>query len=650
MPETREPGPHDLSGPVLLACTGRVAGYGFDPLTLAWFHDASGATSAVLATVRNTYGGLHHYLVHPDRSGRATVDKDFHVSPFHDSSGHYTLSVPDPGESVDVAVVLHRDDAPPLRTSVRGEARAVGTGTVLGLALRRPLEPLAVSARIRVHGIRLWLRGLRIHPVPDADTADGRPDLVAPTEAGTPLVTHVAGHGPVAHGSTAHDPVSGATTATDSGPSRHAPAPDPSEEGPRRSGVPPVPHGPRATAFGLGFRALFALAVRRLPVRVELPDGTLLGGRARDRSAPTMVVHRPRDFANRVGAGASIGFGEAFMAGDWSSPDPAALLTEFARDLAGLVPAPLQRLRDVYIPRPPAHEHGAVERTRDNVSAHYDLSNELFALFLDDTMTYSSALFPDLPLRRGGAADDPAPSSSRELEPAQRAKIDALLDAAGVGPGSRVLEIGTGWGELCVRAAARGATVRSVTLSSEQRHLALERVRAAGLQDSVEIDLLDYRHVTGTYDAVVSVEMIEAVGLEYLGEYFRTIDSVLAPGGRVAIQAILMDDHRVRTTRRNYTWVHKYVFPGGRIPSVEAIDRAVAGTALRRTTTTSMGLHYAETLREWDRRFAARHDEVRALGFDEVFLRMWRFYLTYCEAGFRAGYLDVAQLTMEKTR
>lgn len=342
-----------------------------------------------------------------------------------------------------------------------------------------------------------------------------------------------------------------------------------------------------------------------------------------------MIIHRPRDFHARLGRHASIGFGESYMAGEWTAPDLPALLAEFAARLATLVPRPLRMLRGLYIPKPPSSTANSVDNTQTNISAHYDLSNDFFALFLDDTMTYSSAMFPALPKvrgRLGGSVSPPSSSMVRpryeDLAPAQVAKIDALLDSAGVGAGSRVLEIGTGWGELCIRAAQRGAHVRSVTLSREQRDLARRRVDEAGFGAQVEVDLLDYREVSGEYDAVVSVEMIEAVGLEYLSEYFSTIDRVLAPGGRVALQAIVMDDERVRTTRDNYTWMHKYIFPGGRIPSVEAIDRALADTTLGLRDTTRFGLHYAETLRLWEQRFSARADEVRALGFDDTFVRM----------------------------
>jgi len=212
-----------------------------------------------------------------------------------------------------------------------------------------------------------------------------------------------------------------------------------------------------------------------------------------------------------------------------------------------------------------------------------------------------------------------------------------------------VLEIGTGWGALAIRAAARGATVRSVTLSQEQADLARERVAAAGFADRVEVELCDYRAVAGEYDAVVSVEMIEAVGWRYWPAYFETIDRVLARGGRVAIQAITMADHRMRATRDGQTWITKYIFPGGFLPSVEALDRASRPTtSLRLRSAAGFGAHYAETLRRWDRAFAARAENVERLGFDGDFRRMWHFYLEYCRAGFAASYIDVHQLLLTR--
>jgi len=217
-----------------------------------------------------------------------------------------------------------------------------------------------------------------------------------------------------------------------------------------------------------------------------------------------------------------------------------------------------------------------------------------------------------------------------------------------VGIGTRLLEIGTGWGELAIRAAARGARVHSVTLSEEQLALARQRVAAAGFADRVTIELCDYRAVTGEYDAVISVEMIEAVGEAFWPTYFRTIDRVLAPGGAVGIQAITMPHDRMLASRQTYTWMHKYVFPGGLLPSVEAVHTAVANTSMRVVDDFAFGHGYAETLRLWRERFSQHSGEVCRLGFDPIFRRMWTFYLAYCEAGFRSRYLDVHQFVLRR--
>jgi cyclopropane-fatty-acyl-phospholipid synthase len=375
-------------------------------------------------------------------------------------------------------------------------------------------------------------------------------------------------------------------------------------------------------------------------VTVELPDGRLLVNASRDeaspgREAPVMRLHRPAQFFRRLGHDGLIGFGESYMAGDWDADDVASVLTPFARRMAGLVPGVLQRARRWYDARQPASEMNDLHGSKSNISRHYDLSNELFALFLDQTMTYSSAIWDDEP--------------HENLAAAQVRKIDRLLDLAGVQAGTRLLEIGTGWGELAVRAACRGATVTTVTLSREQQAWAIRRAKLAGVGELVDVQLCDYRQVTGTYDAVVSVEMIEAVGLEYWPEYFATIDRVLAPGGRVALQSITIEHQRLLATKGSYTWIHKYVFPGGIIPSLHAVRDVVAHhTMLRVSSATAYGHDYARTLHSWLERFHANTAAVHALGFDERFTRMWKFYLAYCEAGFASGYLNVHQLVLER--
>jgi cyclopropane-fatty-acyl-phospholipid synthase len=375
-------------------------------------------------------------------------------------------------------------------------------------------------------------------------------------------------------------------------------------------------------------RALFLRVIPHLAVRVQLPDGRVVGGGGPD--APLMRVRRDA-FFQRTGSGGLIGFGEAYMAGDWDADDPAAVLAPFAARMSSLVPAWMQRLRHFYVHHQPAREQNTRAGARRNIARHYDLSNDLFALFLDESLTYSSALF------------EPGDS----LERAQLRKVDRLLDATGVGLGTRLLEIGTGWGTLAVRAAQRGANVTTLTLSREQAELARERAAAAGVGSRVDVQLRDYRETEGRYDAVISVEMIEAVGMGYWPTFFSTLERSLAPNGRIGLQAIVMEHDRMLATCDQYTWIHKYVFPGGALLSLRAIDDVVQRTTrLRVDDRFTFGADYATTLHCWRDRFDARADEVEALGFDAAFRRMWDFYLAYCEAGFATGYLDVAQLVL----
>jgi cyclopropane-fatty-acyl-phospholipid synthase len=329
------------------------------------------------------------------------------------------------------------------------------------------------------------------------------------------------------------------------------------------------------------------------------------------------------------------------MAGEWRAgegTDLADLLTVFARQLTELVPRGLQRLRR-FVDQPIARLNDRAG-ARSNIAHHYDLSNELFATFLDPTMTYSAALFDSVDEHHR------APSDHELLAMVQRRKIDNILDLAGVTAGTRMLEIGTGWGQLAIQAAQRGAEVHSITLSAEQRDLARKRISEAGVHADVE--LCDYRDVQGQYDAIVSVEMIEAVGEEYWPTYFETVDRLLAPGGRFGLQSITMAHDRLLATRHSQSWIHEYIFPGGLIPSVEAIGTVAGSAGLEITSQRDFGLDYARTLRLWRERFSANTPTVAELGFDAVFRRMWEFYLAYSEAGFRSGYLNVAQFALTR--
>jgi cyclopropane-fatty-acyl-phospholipid synthase len=407
----------------------------------------------------------------------------------------------------------------------------------------------------------------------------------------------------------------------------------------------PVPAGLRTTISAAVARWIFVAAVRRLPVSVRLEGRTLGTG------GPEMTIHRPAEFFSRLGRGVLIGFGEAYLTRAWDADDLGGFLQVLAADLPALVPQSLQKARAMVVARPPHHQKGTRANSRRNIAHHYDLSNELFRLFLDPTLSYSSALFDTQPVRGEGFASAGSPEPGSHLETAQAHKIERLLDRTQVGPGTRVLEIGTGWGELAIRAARRGALVHSITLSTEQKELAERRIADAYLSDRVTVELLDYRALPAdaSYDAVVSVEMIEAVGFDFWDEYFETLDRVLAPGGVVGLQAITMRHDRMLATRNTWTWINKYIFPGGFLPSVEAIDQITrARTGLRIVDRLSFGRHYAETLRQWDDAFLARRAAVAALGFDETFVRMWHFYLEYSRAGFASDYIDVNQIVLSR--
>jgi cyclopropane-fatty-acyl-phospholipid synthase len=395
-------------------------------------------------------------------------------------------------------------------------------------------------------------------------------------------------------------------------------------------------YGVRAKVAGEVLRRI----MREVPVTARLVDGQVYGALPADR-CPTIDIDQPAAMFARLARSPMIGLGESYMAREWGAAegtDLADVLAPFAARLTDLIKPAFYRLRHTLLPRG-LNPSNTLDGARRNIEAHYDLSNAMFEQFLDPSLSYSSALFVSLT----------EPPQLADLESAQLHKVDAILDSAGVVVGSRVLEIGTGWGTLAIRAAERGARVTTVTLSVEQAALAQQRVDAAGVGDLVEVAVRDYRDQDGCFDAVVSVEMIEAVGEEYWPTYFAKIDSLLAPGGVAAIQAILIADHRLEATRGTYTWIHKYIFPGGTLPSTDALTRVVRrSSSLHVSNIRPMGPHYAHTLRLWRERFVANWAQVQELGFDDRFFRMWEFYLAYCEAGFRTGYLDVAQIRIER--
>ena len=378
--------------------------------------------------------------------------------------------------------------------------------------------------------------------------------------------------------------------------------------------------------------------IRHGRLTVVLPDGSrFVHGDLASSEHAEIHIHDGRALT-RMLLGGETGGGEAYMDGLWSSPDLAALLRLAARNRdalalsSGWFRMPAQLLRTI------GHRTRRNNRTgsRRNIAAHYDLGNDFYRLFLDETMTYSSAVF---------AAPD------QDLADAQRNKYRVIAANAGLEAGQHVLEIGTGWGGFALYAAGElGCRVTSVTISQEQYDLARQRVHAAGLDHLVEIELRDYRDIEGTYDAIVSIEMLEAVGAEYFGTFFEVCDRALRPGGRMSLQSITFPDAAYERQRRGANWIQTYIFPGGLCPSLAVIERSTHDTQFLITGVTDIAGSYALTLSIWRERFMARLDDVRAMGFDERFIRMWEYYLALSEAGFATGISQDLQIVLEKRR
>lgn len=366
----------------------------------------------------------------------------------------------------------------------------------------------------------------------------------------------------------------------------------------------------------------------RLPGgRVRRLEGVAAGPAAR------IDLHRRRALL-RLAAGGNVGFARAYIAGDWTSPDLPAVIAfgaanrrpMGARLLGGLPGRVLGRLGH-------ALRSNRRAQARRNIASHYDLGNDFYAAWLDATMTYSSALF------------EPGANS---LEAAQKAKYRRILDLLEARPGQHVLEIGCGWGGFAELAAAeRGLDVTALTISRAQYDYARERISRAGLTGKVEIRLQDYRDVREQYDHIASIEMIEAVGERYWPAFFGAVARALRPGGRAALQAIVIAEDLFADYRRNADFIQREIFPGGMLPSLGALDAHASKAGLARLSRDGFGSHYAETLRLWRERFlAAFHEGRLPPGFDARFRRLWEYYLAYCEGGFCAGNIDLLQLAL----
>ncbi len=380
--------------------------------------------------------------------------------------------------------------------------------------------------------------------------------------------------------------------------------------------------------------SLAALQVGRLTV--HLPDTSIVEAGDPDSDLHATMWITREAFFRKFALGGDLGAGESYMDGDWRTDDLCRFVELILRNQAYL-PLDSWLSRVLNLPSDWLHVRRRNSRrgSRRNIGAHYDLSNELFATFLDPSMAYSSAVFH---------------SGDESLADAQRQKFERWCEALRIGPLDHVLEIGSGWGGFAMHAArTRGCRVTGITVSAEQLALSRQRVATAGLADRVSFEFCDYRDVRGQYSRVVSIEMIEAVGEHYWPSYFKKIDEVLAPGGLAGIQSITMVDHRFDDYRKHCDWIQKYIFPGGLLPSIrEVASVCAAGTQLGVIALEDRALDYARTLLAWRWEFFARLDRVRELGFDDRFIRMWEYYLATCEAAFRTRNLGLVHFVLAR--
>jgi len=589
-------------------------GWLFNPITVyvVWHVDPERPVGVVLEVTNTPWKERHRYAVAlgtPDPDGwmAAQTDKELHVSPFLDERYRYDVGLRGIGDRIEVRldVVGHGSCDPTIRTSMQVE-RHTATRAALSRSLRtNPFPTHRVSLGIHVEALRLWLKRV-------------------------PFVPHPAKRSNAGH----QDPKMTTGTTTEVHPERllaHAETSRPVSIAERRGG--------RVTSTAMHL-LLGRIGTDRLEIAERIPGREPVDrsyGPGGELMASVRVVDE-RAYSAVLTEG-SVGFGRGYLEGWWTSDDPVTVVRVVIRNMGTL-----DRIRNRWVDLTGwatdririALSRDTRQRNRDDIAAHYDIGNGFFELFLDDTMTYSSAIFP---------------SADATLAEASRHKYDLLLDRLDVRPGHRLLEIGTGWGGMAIRAAERGCDVVTTTISYEQLSAARKRVAEAGLTDRVTVIDSDWRDLTGRFDRVVSIEMIEAVDWRDYDDYFATIERCLVPGGRAAIQAIVLPDDRWERAKNTEDFIRRFVFPNGHLPSVGAIETAVAGaTSMRVGDVERFDDHYAETLRQWRLRFDGQLDEVAALGLDERFQRLWRFYLAYCEAGFDEHYCSLVHVTLEDQR
>jgi len=567
-------------GRVDLVTSARVMHYVFNPVSFFFCFGPEGSLDCVVVQVNNTFREMHVYVLTqplaPRRPGEThyKADKEFHVSPFFDRIGTYDFFFADPGgDDLDIIIQHREEEELVFAARLTGKPRPLGRWTVAGKLWRHPLTASLTMPRIVWQAARL----------------------------------RFFKHLPVYHKPPPASPMT----------------------------IRPAPPGPVARLGRMAIRA-FLGRIRDGQLTLIYPEGHIERfGQAGGRKAEIRI--KDNAFFQRTLLSGGIGFGDSFVAGEWSTDNLTATLSLLSENLDYLkekhhrlsaVGRSFERTRHLLKPN-------TLAGSRRNIGSHYDLSNGFFSLFLDPSMTYSCGLYS-------------GPDTT--LVEAQLNKLTSVIKKAGITEKDHVLDIGCGWGGFAMEAVrSTGCRLTGITISRQQLELARERVAAAGLEDRINLLMLDYRHLEGNYDKIVSIEMLEAVGHANLGTWFKVCDKVLRPGGRVVIQVITIPHERYSYYTRSSDWIRKHIFPGGHLPSLEVLEEtALKFTDLILTDVEKIGPHYAKTLRDWSLNLAEKHEEAIAQGFEETFLRKWHYYFAYCQAGFETGAIDDLQIVMDK--
>ncbi len=565
---------------ITVLTTPRLLGYVFNPVSFYFCSKSSGEISAIIVEINNTFGERHLYLLNKlvgnslSTGIAATHPKAFYVSPFNDLEGDYEYKFKLNSDVLELTLNIRREGEVVFRTGIKGRFTPFTHKSLLTKIVTNPLRLWSAMPLILWQAAKLYYH-LKL-PVKQKPIPANEMTFVSEKPA---IMDRLA----------------------------------------------------MAAVFKFLEHVKVGHLILELPNRETREFGDL---NSTDKGV--IIIHE-YSFFRKIILHGDIGFGEAFTEGLWDTPNLTAVITLFIKNEKALTEQPslfsklgVIRNRWLHLRR-----RNTPVKSRENIKAHYDLSNEMFKLFLDESMMYSSGIYPE---------------ESSTLQEAQQHKIHKIIEKAEIKPTDHVLEIGSGWGGFAIAAVkATGCRVTTITLSTEQKALAEARIEAEGLSDKIEVKLIDYRHVGGSFDKVISIEMIEAVGSEFLGDYFAAIERLLKPGGIALIQAITIPDSRYDTYCKGVDWIQKHIFPGSHIPSIGALNKAITSrTKLTVTKIDSIGPHYARTLKDWRDRFNAASQDLTRNGFGVEFQRAWNYYFSYCEAGFATAALDDIHLGLRK--